>query len=147
MSDHSSDLNGTAAGSALEETLWLMSQQSRALQDLRKEVGHIWNDEAAREINSRFLNPHEQDDDLMRHELGEQETLLERAGRELESAKVFAQQVEECAAAVAERLRFAEQDMDSAYSNYDLYINYNAEAVAKFPAVEELIRRANASCG
>jgi hypothetical protein len=147
MSDSPSDMNGTAAGSALEETLWLMSQQSRVLQDLRKDVGHVWDDEAAREINSRFLNLHEEDDVRMRSEMNEQRQLLERAGRELESAKEFAQQADECAAAVAEKLQFTEQDMDSAYSNFDLYVHYNAEANSKFPVVQELIRRANASCG
>lgn len=146
MSDSLSDMNGTAAGSALEETLWLMSQQSRVLQDLRKDVGRVWDDEAAREINSRFLNPHEEDDVRMRSEMNEQRQLLERAGRELESAREFAQQADECAAAVAEKLQFAEQDMDSAYSSFDLYVHYNAEANSKFPAVRELIHRANASC-
>lgn len=147
MNDRLSDMNGTAAGSALEETLWLMSQQSRVLQDLRKDVGRVWDDEAAREINSRFLNLHEQDDVLMRSEMNEQGQLLERAGRELESAREFAQQADECAAAAAEKLRFAEQDMDSAYSNFDLYVHYNAESNSKFPVVQELIRRANAACG
>jgi hypothetical protein len=147
MSNGPSDLNGAVAASALEEVLWSMSQQSRALQDLRKDIGRVWDDEAAREINSRFLNPHEQDDGRMRREMDEQGKLLERAGRELESATDFARQVDECAAAVAERLRFAEQDMDSAYSSYDLYVHYNAEAASKFPAVQELIRRANAACG
>jgi hypothetical protein len=147
MSDSLSDMNGTAAGSALEGTLWLMSQQSRVLQDLRKDVGRVWDDEAAREINSRFLNPHEEDDVRMRGGMSEQRSRLERVGRELEAAEVCAQQVNECAAAVAERLRFAEQDMDSAYSNFDLYVHYNAEANSKFPAVRELIRRANAACG
>lgn len=140
-------MNGTAAASAFEETLWLMSQQSRVLQDLRKDVGRVWDDEAAREVNSRYLNPHEQDDARMRGEMDEQRQLLERAGRELEAAKEFARQADECAAAVAEKLRFAEQDMDSAYSNFDLYVHYNAEANSKFPAVRELIGRANAACG
>jgi hypothetical protein len=147
MSDTLPDMNGTAAASALEETLWLMSQQSRVLQDLRKDVSRVWDDEAAREVNSRYLNPHEQDDARMRGEMDEQRQLLERAGRELESAKEFAQQADECAAAVAEKLRFAEQDMDSAYSNFDLYVHYNAESNSKFPVVQELIRRANAACG
>lgn len=146
MSESLFDLNGTAAGSDLEETLWLMSQQSRVLQDLRKDIGRVWEDEAAREINSRFLNPHEEDDGRMRSEMNEQRSFLERAGRELETAEVCAQQVNECAAAVAERLRYAEQDMESAYSNFDLYVHYNAEANSKFPAVRDLIRRANAAC-
>jgi hypothetical protein len=133
--------------SALEETLWLLSQQSRALQDLRRDISHVWNDEAAREINSRYLNPHESDDSRMQMALNNQKELLEQAGQMLESTKEFAQQIEECAAVVTEKLRFAEQDMDNAYSNYDLYVQYNSDARAKFPLVQELIHHANAACG
>jgi hypothetical protein len=147
MSDGLSDLNGTAVNNALEETLWSMSQQSRVLRDLRKDIGRFWDDEAAREINSRFLNPHEHDDGLMLREMNEQRRLLEQAERELEAAIEFARQVDEYAAAVAEKLRFTEQDMDSAYSSFDVYVHYNSEANSKFPVVRNLINRANAACG
>jgi hypothetical protein len=140
-------LNGTAVASALEETLWPLSQQSRALQELRRDIRHVWNDEAAREINSRYLNPHESDDGRMQTALNKQKDLLEQAGQKLESTREFAQLIEECAAVVTEKLRFVEQDMDNAYSNYDLYVQYNSDARAKFPLVQELISHANAACG
>jgi hypothetical protein len=146
MNNRLSELNGTAAGSALEEPLWLLSQQSRALQDLRKDIMHVWDDEAAREINGRYFNPHEKDDSKLKAALNEQRELLEQADRSLESAKDIAQVVDECAAVVMEKLQFAEQDMDSAYSNYDLYLQYNSEARSKFPLVQELIIHANAAC-
>jgi len=130
----------------MEEVLWSLSQQSRGLQNVRKDIGHVWDDEASREINSRYLNPHEQDDGRMQTAMNEQRELLNQAGRKLESTKELARQIEECAAMVAEKLRFAEHDMDNAYSNYDLYVQYNAEARSKFPLVQELISHANAAC-
>lgn len=147
MSSSSSDLNGPAIVSALEEALWSLSQQSRALQNLRRDISHVWNDEAAREINSRYLNQHETDVSHLQTALNEQRELLQQAGQKLESTKEIAQQLEECAAVVTEKLLFAEQDMENAYSNYDLYIQYNSDARSKFPLVQELISHANAACG
>lgn len=146
MSSSPSDLNGTDVVRTLEETLWPLSQQSRSLQDLRRDISHVWNDEAAREINSRYLNPHEGDNSRMQTALNKQKELLEQASQKLESTKEFAQQIEECAAVVTEKLRFVEQDMDNAYSNYDLYVQYNSDARSKFPLVQELISHANAAC-
>lgn len=146
MSSSVSDFIGTAAESAFEEALWSLSQQSRALQDLRRDIGLLWRDEAAREINSRYLNLHESDDSHLQTALNGQRELLQQAGEKLKATKVFAQQLEECAAVVAEKLLFAEQDMENAHSNYDLYIRYNSDARAKFPLVQELIDHANAAC-
>lgn len=147
MSSSPSDFNGNAVVSALEEALWSLSQQERALQDLRRDICHVWNDEAAREINSRYLNPHESDVSRMQTALNKQKELLEQASQKLESTRELAQRIEECAVVIAEKLRFVEQDMDNAYSNYDLYVQYNSDARSKFPLVQELISHANAACG
>jgi exonuclease VII small subunit len=146
MSDSSAYPRGAATWNSLEDELWSMSQQSRSLQDLRKDIRHVWDDEAARGINSRYLDPHEQDDERMRGALNEQSQSLESAARDLEAADELAQRADEYAAVATERLRFAEQDMDNAYSHYDLYVRYNSDARSKFPLVHELIDHANASC-
>ncbi|MFL6255145.1 MAG: hypothetical protein ACJ74T_08975 [Pyrinomonadaceae bacterium] len=146
MSDHPSYSRAGAAWDSLEDDLWLLSQQARSLQDLRKDIGHVWDDEAARAINSRYLTPHEQDDGELRDALKEQSRALESAAKELAAADGFARRADECGAVVAEKLRFAEQDMDNAFSNYDLYMRYNLDARSKFPVVSELIDHANAAC-
>src|SRR4051794_7183658 len=46
----------------LENDLWLLEQQSRALQECRRDLAWVWNDEAARELNRRYLDPHAADD-------------------------------------------------------------------------------------
>jgi hypothetical protein len=146
MSNSLSGLDVVAPGTGIEDALWSMSQRSRALQDLRKDIGQVWVDDAAREINGRYLDPLESDDHRMRTAMNEQSEHLEQAGRQLESANDFALQIDECSKVVTEKLRFAEQDMGNSYSKYDLYVHYNAEARSKFPLVRELIDHANSAC-
>ena len=138
--------NATFDGSNMQDTVWSMSQRSRVLQDLRKDISHVWDDGAAREINGRYLDPQESEDDRMRTGLKEQSELLERAYQAVISATDLTLEIDECSAIVTERLRFAEQDMDNSYSNFDLYVHYNSEARSKFPLVLELIDHANAAC-
>ncbi|HBB89485.1 MAG TPA: hypothetical protein DC047_17915 [Blastocatellia bacterium] len=146
MTSSLSSLDFIASAGGMEETLWFMAQRSRTLQALRKDIHHVWDDEAAREINSRYLNPHETDSDRMAIGLREQNGHLKTAEQHLELANSLELQIDECAAVVEEKLRFAEQDMDGSYSNYDQYVHYNAEARSKFPVVQQLIGRANSAC-
>jgi hypothetical protein len=146
MSSNPTSSNNAGAESGLEEALWSMSQRSRALQDLRKDISHVWDDDAARDINGRYLDPHDFEDRRMRTGLTEQQGLLEQSATTLESATDLALQIDECSAIATEKLRFAEQDMDNSYSAYDLYVHYNSEARSKFPLVRELVNHANAAC-
>lgn len=49
----------------MEELLWSATQQSRTLQELRKNIQGVWQDEAARELAHRYLDPHESEDQRM----------------------------------------------------------------------------------
>lgn len=130
----------------MEEILWLMSQQSRVLQELRKDITQVWSDEAAREINTRYLNSQESDESQMISALNKQRDLLDQATQKRELSQEQTSKVEEYAATVSENVKFATQELDSAYSNYDMYIQYNSDARAKFPRIEQLINNANSAC-
>lgn len=130
----------------MEDVLWSMSQRSRTLQELRRDIRLVWDDEAAHEINSRYLNPHDADNGRMAAALNEQLEHLKAAEQHLEKANSLELEIDECAAIVAEKLRFADQDLDSSYSNYDQYVHYKAEALSKFPVIRQLINRANSAC-
>jgi len=136
----------TASIDGMHEALWSMSQRSRSLQDLRKDIRTVWNDEAARDVNDRYLDPQEFEDDRMKTALGEQRELLEHAAQTLDSTTDLTLLIDECSAFVTEKLQFAEQDMDNSYSDFDQYVHYNSEARSKFPLVLELIDHANAAC-
>jgi hypothetical protein len=131
---------------ALEEALWSINQQSRVLQDLRRDIRVVWEDEAARELNGRYLNPHENDDLSMRAQMKEQVELVQQAHNQVRQAEEFGQQAEDFSKTVCERTQFARQDLDSAYSNYDLYVQYNSDARSKFPVIQRLINQANNAC-
>jgi hypothetical protein len=131
---------------SLDDALWSVTQQSRVLQDLRRDIRIVWEDEAAREVNGRYLNPHETDDLSMREETKEQSELLKQAGQKVTAANEFARQVEEFSKTVAERSQFARQDLDNAYSSYDVFVQYNADARSKFSTIRQLINRANSAC-
>lgn len=146
MNNLPSSSTSSAATNGMEETLWAISQRSRTLQELRKDIRHVWDDEAAHEITSRYLNPHETDSDRMTVALTDQNEHLKTAEQHLELARSLELEIDECAALVDEKLRFCTQDMDSSYNNYDHYMHYNGEARMKFPLVQDLIGRANSAC-
>jgi hypothetical protein len=146
MSNSAFEMGFTAARFELEETLWSMTQRSRALQELRADLRQVWDDEATREINGRYLDPHEQDGGKFAVALANQGTCLDEVARQLDAANVYAARIDECAAVITEKLRFAEQDLDNSYGNYDYFMQCNAEARSRVSVVHELISRANASC-
>ena len=49
----------------MEEIIWFIQQCSRELQNFRSDIRSSWEDEASKELNSRYLNPHEDDNQEM----------------------------------------------------------------------------------
>ena len=131
----------------MEDLLWSMAQESRTLQELRKDIRGVWQDEAARELASRYLDPHEDEDQQMLAGLNHQKDSLDQSKAKLVLAENQARQAEEYAALVAEGLKSTKQELQSAYGNYDTYVRYNSEARSKLPAIRTLISQANSACG
>lgn len=131
----------------MEESLWSLRQQSRVLEELRKEMRSIWNDEAARDINGRYLDPHEIDSQQMIAAMNHQKATLERSGSKLESAQAEGVKADQCAVAITDMLNFMEQDLNNGFSNYDMFLNKNSDARSKLPQIYDFIRHANNACG
>lgn len=130
----------------MEDLLWSMTQESRVLQELRKNIYGIWQDEAARELTSRYFDPHESEDQQMLAWLNQQKDTLDKSALKLQSADGFARQATEFAEIVADRLKLTEQEITSAYSYYDMFAQYNSESRSKFPLIQDLINQANKAC-
>lgn len=130
----------------MEELLWSTIQESRVLQELRKDIRGVWDDEAARDLTHRYLDPHQNEDQQMLAGLNQQKDALDQSQIKLESAETYARQAEEYAFSVAEELKSTEQETHTAYGNYDTYAHYNSEARSKFPDIQNLISQANKSC-
>ena len=130
----------------MEDMLWSMTQESRTLQDLRKDIRGIWQDEAARELNGRYLDPHETEDQQMLAGLNRQKDALDQSRVELASAENSARQVEEYGTFVDEGLKSIEQKLQNLYENYETYTRYHPQARSKLPEIKKLLDLANSAC-
>jgi beta-phosphoglucomutase-like phosphatase (HAD superfamily) len=130
----------------MEDLLWSTTQQSRVLLDLRKDIRPVWRDEAARELTSRYLDPHESEDQQMLAGFNRQKEALDEARIKLVSAADYGRQATEKALLAAERLTETEQELNSAYGDYDIYVHYRSEARSKFSEIQTLINQANQAC-
>lgn len=131
----------------MEETLSDTQQPFRTLQDERKDIRNIWNDRAADDISSRYLNPHEESSDQILQQLQEQQRVLQQLHRLLTSATSQTVEVNKLSEEIVRLLKITQQELQPSYSNYDVYFDNNSEASSLLPKVDELIRQANNVCG
>ncbi|OCY13203.1 MAG: hypothetical protein BEV12_01205 [Microcystis aeruginosa CACIAM 03] len=115
----------------MEDIVWKMQQRSRTLQDYRKDIRGLWQDEAAKTLNRRYLDPHEDDDQKMIEFLQKQVQGLEKTNEELVKAKDYALEAE----------RYSQQ-----VEHYDRSIEYYGLTQAELPNIHRLIQQANRSC-
>ncbi len=63
-----------------------MAQKMRMLEEYRQDNRKRWDDEASRDLNRRYLNPHEEDLQQMLEFLYSQHNALTKADEQLDSA-------------------------------------------------------------
>jgi hypothetical protein len=130
----------------LEEALWLLAQQSRALQELRRQVAFIWDDSAARYVNERYLDPHETDDRDLRDALRLQLAALAQAEASLTAAGAFGMEAERLAAEIEDWLRPAAEEQRVADYQYNLCVKRSRDAQDRLPIIKQLVVQANGTC-
>jgi hypothetical protein len=130
----------------MEDLLYTMTRESHALQELRKDIQGIWVDTAARELNGRYLNPHESEDQQMLAALNNQKNNLDQTKIKLDSAQTCAQQAARHAEEVIDNLQSAEQELAKVRNDYDRYKQYDSEARSNLPIIQGWIDRANDAC-
>ena len=129
------------------DTLWRMKQRSRTLQEYRKDIRGLWQDEAAKTLNHRYLNPHEDDEQKMIEFMEKQVQGLEKAKNELKKAKEYALEADLYSQKVEHFLEREKQEVKQANHSYDLSIEYYGLTQAELLNIYELIQQANRSCG
>jgi len=137
---------GADMRSQLENLLWSMSQESRVLQSYRTEIRGLWQDEAARDLTSRYLDPHENEDKRMLEALGQQKTALERAEERLENSANFVRTAEEYGVHVKDGLKETDQELRICYRAFYRYAQHREEAQSKFSSITALIHNAANAC-
>jgi hypothetical protein len=130
----------------MEEILWYTKQQSRLLQEFRQEIQGFWDDEAARDINMRYLNPHQDDDKGMMDGFQGQSNALEEAKVKLSSANEHALQATKLSQEVAELLESTQQEVDIAHQFEEQYQEHHSIARSLLPQIAQSITLANSVC-
>jgi hypothetical protein len=130
----------------MEEILWMMAQRSRSLQDYRRDIRASWDDEAAKTLNTRYLNPHQTDDEEMLDSLQQQRENLTAANLEIHQAQQYALEAERLSREVQHFLEIKQQEADRAYHYYQKSQEFEAATQAQLPAIDNLINRANSAC-
>jgi hypothetical protein len=136
----------TKQRSQMKDSLWTLKQRSRVLQDCRQDMQGIWQDDAASEINNRYLRPHEEDSSQILTALNNQLLSLEQSDGELEVAKQHGLEVNRLSDEVERLLEFSRQDISRSHSEYGRFQDQNSAAKAELPTITQLINQAN-NCG
>jgi exonuclease VII small subunit len=130
----------------LEDELWLLQQKFRDLKEYRIEIRAVWDDSAAHELNSRYLNPHEADAEDMQNAMINQYDALEQTNSRLEMTSALLRKAENLSQQVAQRLASADETLIDVHKQLDLSVNYRSEAESGIPEVHRIIAIANSAC-
>lgn len=130
----------------LENDLWLLEQHSRSLQECRRDIAWVWDDEAARELNRRYLDPHTDDDEELRKSLHEVIEQLSRLSEAISDAEDAIQVAEDRAERVARELGEMDREMTEAERARMLAMSYVDEVDDVLPKIAELLANAENAC-
>lgn len=127
----------------MDDELWMMAQQSRSLQDLRGDVGMVWNDSASQYLNGRYFDHHHVQSETMQESLAQRQHAEEQANNELNIAAGHGRIAEAKAQVVRQLVRAAEQDMELVVDEYGQYVTYEERARETSQQSEVLLRQLN----
>lgn len=130
----------------MEDAVFKLQHQARILQEFRRDIGGLWDDNAARQVNQRYLDPHEADAAEINTELHSQYLALEKASDHFTQANQHAIQVENLSFAVTESLTFMRRESTTAREFQEHHRAQNVQAKGLIVKVDESIAAASAVC-
>lgn len=130
----------------MEEILWKFARKNRDLSELRKDIKGIWNDDASRDINRKYLNPHETDAKEVQTALQKQYTYVVEASKFRNQALTAERRVSDILDKMTRSLNATDREMTLVYSSYEEARKLHARAQDILPQVDQFIQSANSSC-
>ena len=130
----------------LEDEIWLLTQKLNDVTEYRLDIRTVWNDEAAFELNGRYLDPLESDAQMLLTELNLQMQYLEQVNANLKEALQLAVKADTLSRKSAQYLKEAYEMSLKTYTHLDLSTEHNTVALETIPKVYELISQANKIC-
>ena len=130
----------------MEEALWKFARKNRDLRELRQDIAGIWRDAAARDINSKYLDPHESDAQEIQAALQKQHTYITEATKFRTLALEEERSVFDLTAKMMRSSNATEREMALVFSSYEETQRLHGRAKDLLPQIEQLIQSANSSC-
>lgn len=129
-----------------DDDIWRYGQYSRRLHDYILDLSVAWNDNAAREVSLRYLQPQAEDaQDLDRH-LAELKQTLAKAQTQIAHIRNQAPEAAHLAEQIAGHAHELRAEEKTAYQHTDMSAQSRAHAAELFRLVQQCIEDANASC-
>ena len=113
----------------------------------RREIAWVWDDEAARELNRRYLGPHAADDERLRRLLHEELDRLITLREAVRTAEQSISLAEDRAERVARELAEMDRELTESERERQLALEYVGEVDELLPRIASSIDEANAACG
>lgn len=130
----------------MDDELWHLVQQSSRLQTFRQEIQARWADEAAQQLNMRYLNPHEMDASSLINYLIQQSDGLSETAAKLTNVQELSLQIETLMETLGSQVEYCKQDEIIFHQLHEQYREYYTGARSLFPDIEQLINLANTFC-
>jgi len=130
----------------MEEILWRFARNNQELQDLRKDIRGVWDDDAARSINSRYLDPHEAAAREVETALQKQNVYISEARKFRHQALEEARRVDDFSHKALLGLESTGREMSLVFSSHEEARNLYSMGQALFPQIDHYIQSANSTC-
>lgn len=126
-----------------DASFWQLSRYAQDLQDYRAMLVGQWDDNAAREINGQYLNPHAEDEAAMRALLEKKQMAVQQLCDKLDDIERVNNQIKALSEEIQKLLIGCEEDLRKSVTNYDFSLNKRNEAETRMPQTIALLKTAN----
>ena len=128
------------------DNLWHLMQQSRSLQDFRKEIRLSWDDQASKEINKRYLDPHEEENNYLLDKLRKLSENVALNEKKYKSISNIIREAGALSVELSKLLQNVQEDIQIAYTHHDQSLEDIEVSKKRIKDTAELIDKANSAC-
>ena len=126
-----------------DETLWKMRFYSKEFQDYRDEHRMNWNDNASREVNMRYLDPHERSSESLLEHLKEHYQHLKELDTHVDKINIHSEKIRTLSHRIDENISIVEDDLNEAADSSNRWYEAKGAFVNQVSNVEAVIQQAN----
>lgn len=105
--------------SQFEDEIWYFHQYARTMQDYRDEISIVWDDNAAVEINGRYLDTHRDDHEKMEENLKDQHQSLMVLNEKFQILMGYFEKVNELSMKIETLINACHEDIAKSYNTME----------------------------